>query len=193
MTPNSSPGNGETYITKRALDIVGACAGCAVFTPLVAVIAIVKSLEDGGPPFFLQVRVGKGRKPFTVIKIRTMHDGQTTPLGALLRRTGLDEAPQFMNVLKGEMSIVGPRPLTEYDIRRLGWDGQDVDWRFAVKPGITGMSQLLAGRGVRYSRRLDRLYLRSASLTVDAGIIASSIAVNGFGKARVRRWLSRQR
>jgi lipopolysaccharide/colanic/teichoic acid biosynthesis glycosyltransferase len=98
-----------------------------------------------------------------------------------------------MNVLKGEMSIVGPRPLTEYDIRRLGWDGQDVDWRFAVKPGITGMSQLLAGRGVRYSRRLDRLYVRSASLAVDAGIIASSMAVNGFGKARVRRWLSRQR
>jgi lipopolysaccharide/colanic/teichoic acid biosynthesis glycosyltransferase len=193
MRPTSSPGNRETYTAKRALDIVGACVGCAVFTPLVAVIALAKSLEDGGPPFFLQVRVGKGRKLFTVIKIRTMHGGRITPLGALLRRTGLDEAPQFMNVLKGEMSIVGPRPLTEYDIRRLGWHAQDVDWRFAVKPGITGMSQLLAGRGVRYSRRLDRLYVRRANLAVDAGIIASSMAVNGFGKARVRRWLSRQR
>lgn len=193
MKSNSSPENGETYTGKRALDLLGSCAGCAVYTPLVALIAIAKSLEDGAPPFFLQVRVGKGRKPFTAIKIRTMHGGRITPLGALLRRTGLDEAPQFINVLKGEMSIVGPRPLTEYDIRRLGWNAQDADWRFAVKPGITGMSQLLAGRGVRYSRRLDRLYVRSASLAVDAGIIASSLAVNSFGKARVRQWLSRQR
>ena len=122
-----------------------------------------------------------------------MHEGRITPFGALLRRTGLDEAPQFVNVLKGEMSIVGPRPLTEYDIHRLGWNVRDFDWRFAVRPGITGMSQLLAGRGVRYSRRLDRLYAHSASLALDTGIIVSSLAVNSFGKARVRRWLSRQR
>jgi undecaprenyl phosphate N,N'-diacetylbacillosamine 1-phosphate transferase len=193
MRLDSSLQYGETYTGKRALDILGACVGCAVYTPLLAVIAIAKLLEDGASPFFLQVRIGKGRKPFTAIKIRTMHEGRITPFGALLRRTGLDEAPQFVNVLKGEMSIVGPRPLTVYDIHRLGWNVRDVDWRFAVRPGITGMSQLLAGRGVRYSRRLDRLYAHSASLALDAGIIVSSLAVNSFGKARVRRWLSRQR
>jgi undecaprenyl phosphate N,N'-diacetylbacillosamine 1-phosphate transferase len=89
----------------------------------------------------------------------------------------------------GEMSVVGPRPLTSSDVERLGWAEPGHDWRFAVKPGITGLSQLLAGRGARASERLDRLYLRRQSLLLDLRIIALSFAVNIAGKRKVRRFL----
>jgi len=183
----------DLYAAKGLLDTCAASIACLLCLPLMAAAAAVKWLEDGRSPFFLQVRVGRGRRPFTVLKLRTMQNEKVTRFGTLLRSTGLDEIPQVINVLKGDMSIVGPRPLTVYDINRLGWNTAAMDWRFAASPGITGISQLLAGRSARLSRRLDRLYLQKPGLWLDLKLIATTAAVSLVGKRRVRRWLSRGR
>jgi lipopolysaccharide/colanic/teichoic acid biosynthesis glycosyltransferase len=183
----SSP---HAYDAKGLLDVSVASLACLLCLALIAAAAALKWLEDGRSPFFVQVRLGRGRRPFTIIKLRTMLDQQVTPFGALLRSSGLDEIPQLLNVLKGDMSIVGPRPLTAYDIDRLGWNSAAMDWRFAANPGITGISQLLAGRSARLSRRLDRLYLQKAGLILDLKLITTTAAVSVVGKRRVRRWLS---
>jgi lipopolysaccharide/colanic/teichoic acid biosynthesis glycosyltransferase len=179
----------QPYFGKRTVDVIAAATACVVFAPLAAGIALATWLEDGGPPLFLQSRVGHRRRPFTVFKFRTMRDGKVTYVGRWLRQTGLDELPQFINVCRGEMSVIGPRPLTAEDIQRLGWARQDYDWRFTGRPGITGLSQLLAGRSARYSRRLERLYLRRQSLSFDLRLTVLSFAVGMVGKRIVRRWL----
>ncbi len=179
------------YFGKRTVDLMAAGAACVVFAPLAAGIALAAWLEDGGSPLFLQTRVGYRRRPFTVLKFRTMRDQQVTRIGRWLRQTGLDELPQFINVCRGDMSVIGPRPLTAQDIQRLGWAHQDQDWRFAARPGITGLSQLLAGRSARYSRRLEQLYLRRQSLSLDLRLVALSFVVCLVGKRPVRRWLGR--
>jgi len=176
-----------TYRGKRAFDLLGAGAACLVFAPLAATIALATVIEDGGPAFFVQRRVGSQRRAFEILKFRSMRDGKVTRVGRWLRRTGLDELPQFVNVYRGEMSIVGPRPLTPEDVQRLGWDGQEFDWRFGPKPGITGLSQLLAGRGAAVSRRLDRLYLSRQDPILDLQLVALSFVVNLVGKQRLRR------
>lgn len=112
-----------------------------------------------------------------------------TRVGGWLRRTGLDELPQFVNVCRGEMSIVGPRPLTVEDVTRLDWSSASHDWRFRMKPGITGIAQLAGGRSARHSARLDRLYLRRQSAALDLRIIALSFVINIIGKSIVRAWL----
>lgn len=179
----------NSYPGKRAVDLIVAGTACAAFAPLVAGIAVATWLEDRGPPLFSQPRVGRGRQPFMVHKFRSMRGQHVTRVGQWLRRTGIDELPQFVNVVRGDMSVVGPRPLTHGDIDRLGWAGQRHDWRFAAKPGITGLSQLLAGRGAHASERLDRLYLRRQSPVLDLQLITLSFAANVFGKRAVRRWL----
>lgn len=179
------------YFGKRAVDLMAAGTACMVFAPLAAGIALATWLEDGGSPLFLQTRVGHQRRPFTVFKFRTMRDQQVTRVGGWLRQTGLDELPQFINVCRGDMSVIGPRPLTCQDVQRLGWAHPDHDWRFAARPGITGLSQLMAGRSACYSRRLERLYLRRQSLSFDLRLIGLSFAVSVVGKRLVRRWLRR--
>jgi undecaprenyl phosphate N,N'-diacetylbacillosamine 1-phosphate transferase len=179
------------YPGKRALDLLVAGTACAVFAPVVVGVTLAVWLEDGGPPQFSQSRVGQRRNPFTLVKFRSMRNAQVTQVGQWLRRTGIDEFPQFVNVVRGDMSVVGPRPLMGQDVDRLGWAGPDHDWRFAARPGITGLSQLLAGRGARSSERLDRLYLRRQSLLLDLQLIALTFAVNIVGKSKVRRFLRR--
>jgi lipopolysaccharide/colanic/teichoic acid biosynthesis glycosyltransferase len=181
----------QHYYGKRILDLIAAAIACVVFAPLAALIALAIWLEDGESPLFLQTRIGHQRQPFTVFKFRTMRDQRVTRVGGCLRQTGLDELPQFINVCTGDMSVSGPRPLTARDIDRLGWGHLDHDWRFAAKPGITGLSQLLAGRSARYSRRLERLYLRRQSLLLDLQVIGLTFAVCVLGKRMVRRWLRR--
>jgi lipopolysaccharide/colanic/teichoic acid biosynthesis glycosyltransferase len=179
------------YCGKRILDLMAAGTACVAFAPLAAGIALAIWLEDGGSPLFLQTRIGYRRRPFTVFKFRTMLDQQVTHVGRWLRQTGLDELPQFINVCAGEMSVIVPRPLTARDIQRLGWGHLDHDWRFEAKPGITGLSQLLAGRSARYSRRLERLYLRRQSFLLDLQVIGLTFGVCVLGKRVVRRWLRR--
>ena len=178
----------KPYAGKRALDLLVAGTACAAFAPLVAGVAVATWLEDSGSPLFAQPRVGRQRQPFTILKLRSMREQRVTRVGRWLRQTGIDELPQFVNVLRGEMSVVGPRPLTPEDVERLGWHESDEDWRFAANPGITGLSQLLAGPASRSTRRLDRLYLQKQSLLLDLRLIALSFAVNLAGKRNVRRW-----
>lgn len=186
----TAQGTAQPYPGKRALDLAVAGTACLAFAPLAAGIAIASWLDDRGPALFEQSRVGQQRQPFTILKFRSMRAGQVTRVGHWLRRTGIDELPQFINVVRGDMSVVGPRPLTQADIDRLGWGSPQHDWRFEARPGITGLSQLLAGRGVRSTQKLDRLYQQRQSLSLDVQLIALSFAVNVFGKASVRRWLS---
>jgi undecaprenyl phosphate N,N'-diacetylbacillosamine 1-phosphate transferase len=177
------------YAGKRVLDLVVAGTACMLFAPLAAGVAAAVWLDDGGPPMFSQSRLGRARQPFTLYKFRSMRGQRVTRVGHWLRNAGIDELPQFLNVCRGEMSVVGPRPLTEQDVARLGWGDREHDWRFAGKPGITGLSQLLAGQGARATERLDRFYLRHQSLTLDLKLIGLSFAVNVLGKRRIRRWL----
>jgi lipopolysaccharide/colanic/teichoic acid biosynthesis glycosyltransferase len=166
---------------KRAFDLACvAVAGC-VFAPVLPVLALLVRLEDGGPMLFPQERVGRRRRHYRMLKLRTMRDGQVTRIGRLLRATGLDELPQFANVLLGEMSVVGPRALTPGDVRRYGWDAPSFDGRFAVRPGITGLAQVVGGRDLRHSARLDALYARRASVSLDARLVAASFLMNLVG------------
>jgi undecaprenyl phosphate N,N'-diacetylbacillosamine 1-phosphate transferase len=179
----------NSYPNKRLLDVLVSGTACLALAPIVAGVSLATWLEDQGPLFFLQSRIGAQRRPFTILKFRSMHAGRVTRIGRWLRETGVDELPQFINVLRGDMSVVGPRPLTEQDLTRFGWASSSHDWRFEAKPGITGLSQLLAGRGARASERIDRLYLQRQSLSGDLQLIALSFAVNLAGKRNMRRWL----
>jgi lipopolysaccharide/colanic/teichoic acid biosynthesis glycosyltransferase len=174
---------------KRVFDVVGATLGLALAGPLLSVAAVLVRAVDGGPALFLQSRLGRGRRPFVIVKLRTMTEGRVTPLGALLRELGLDEAPQLWNVLRGDMSLVGPRPLTEDDVRRLGWQGAELDARWSVRPGLTGLAQLAPARAchARTTRRLDRVYVRRAGLALDARLLGLSLLVPVLGKRQLRR------
>ena len=179
----------DAYRGKRILDVVLAGTACIAFAPLIGVIVLAIWSEDGGSPFFTQLRVGERRATFRILKFRTMRAGEVTRVGRWLRRTGLDELPQFINVCCGQMSIVGPRPLTLDDITRLDWSSASHDWRFMMKPGITGIAQLAGGRSARHSARLDRLYLRRQSAVLDLRMIALSFVINLIGKTTVRSWI----
>jgi lipopolysaccharide/colanic/teichoic acid biosynthesis glycosyltransferase len=174
---------------KRAFDVAGACAGLLVFAPVMAIAFAAVFIEDGRPLLFRQERLGYRRRPFSILKIRTMRDGRPTRVGAVLRATGLDEVPQFLNILAGDMSAVGPRPLTESDVRRLGWSRPEFDFRWKEKPGLTGLAQLVSPPFSRESLELDRAYTARWSPLLDCRLIALSFAVNVFGKSRVQRAL----
>jgi lipopolysaccharide/colanic/teichoic acid biosynthesis glycosyltransferase len=179
----------ELSKAQRTFDIIGASAGLAVFAPAMAVIAAAVLIDDGRPVLFRQERVGHQRRPFRILKFRTMRDGRVTRVGRLLRATGLDELPQFVNILRGQMSAVGPRPLTTADVDRLGWGGPEFDFRWACRPGLTGLAQL-AGTGAKDEALvMDRVHVGRWSPSLDCQLIAWSFAVNVLGKSRIRRWL----
>ncbi|MEJ2397905.1 MAG: sugar transferase [Gammaproteobacteria bacterium] len=148
-------------------------------------------LDDGGPIIFTQYRLGRGKRPFLVYKFRSMQNSQITAVGYYLRRTGLDELPQLFNILKGQMSLVGPRPLTYTDITRLGWDRRHFLVRWQVRPGITGLAQLYAGRSAHYSWRCDKSYIKDKSIILDLKIMFLTLLMAFLGKYRVRNWLFR--
>ena len=173
---------------KRALDLAGAATGLAVVSPAFLLIAALIRFVDGAPVFFRQERFGLGRRPFRILKFRTMAGGQVTRLGAVLRDLGLDELPQLWNVLAGEMTLVGPRPLTDADVARLGWDGERFAARWSVRPGLTGLAQLAPTRrcDARTSWLLDRSYVRRRGIALDLRLLASSALVPLLGKRRLR-------
>lgn len=173
--------------TKRLFDVLLAASGLTFFSHLLLLICMLIFFEDFGSVFFIQKRAGFQKRPFEIIKFRTMNCEVITNIGKWLRATGLDEIPQFINVLKGDMSIVGPRPLTEEDILRLGWDRRTHEDRWSLKPGITGLSQLFGGQNAKESWRYDQRYLKRRSLLMDLRIIFLSFCVNIIGKKNVRR------
>jgi lipopolysaccharide/colanic/teichoic acid biosynthesis glycosyltransferase len=174
---------------KRRLDIFLAVAGLLFFLPIMLLIALLIKLDDGGPILFRQDRLGKYKQPFLIYKFRSMYDGKITRIGQWLRKSGLDELPQIVNILQGDMSLVGPRPLTYADIQRMGWDKRYYISRWHIKPGITGLAQLHAGRSAHHSWLYDKTYLKHESLLLDFKIIILTLFINVLGKRRVREWL----
>jgi lipopolysaccharide/colanic/teichoic acid biosynthesis glycosyltransferase len=173
---------------KRVFDLVGAGGGLLLFAPVMLAVAALIVLDDGAPIFFRQDRLGLGRRPFSIVKFRTLRNGRVTRVGAVLRATGLDELPQFVNILRGDLSAVGPRPITAEDAERFGYTGPSGIARWAVRPGLTGLAQL-AATSRREALVLDRCYVRRPSVLLDARVVAMSFVVNFLGKSRARRLL----
>jgi len=174
---------------NRAADVAIAGAGLALASPLLAAAALAVRLEDGGPVLYRQTRVGRDGENFELLKLRTMvvdaeklgaglavnvGDPRITKVGRILRRLSLDELPQLWNVLRGEMSLVGPRPLPLRDHAMLS------DWhraRYHVLPGMTGLWQISGRSGLEFDDlvRLDFTYIENWSIWSDVTIIARTI------------------
>ncbi len=144
-------------ITKRIVDIVFGIIGLLVVSPLFIIIAIAIKLDSKGSIFFKQARLGKDKKPYMIYKFRSMvtnaenmgtgifnmkNDSRVTKVGQFLRDTSLDEFPQFLNIIKGDMSFVGPRPPVTYELGDLDDLTQEFNDRFRIKPGVTGLAQV---------------------------------------------------
>ena len=173
----------NTYLPiKRAIDIVGAVVGIAVLSPLIVLIAVMVRMRLGSPVFFRQMRPGRNGEPFTIIKFRSMRDGdgsgaeRITPFGSRLRSTSLDELPELVNVLRGDMSLVGPRPLlTDY----LPYYDKRQATRNEVRPGVTGLAQVEGRNLLAWPEKLetDARYVESMSLLGDLKILWRTITV----------------
>ena len=195
----------RTYLPlKRLLDIAGALAIGLVFSPLLLVIAIRMGLEEG-PILFRHRRIGQGGRSFDCLKFRTMvpnaehilhnllerdpeaqaewlrdhklrFDPRVTRLGRFLRKTSLDELPQLWNVIRGDMSLVGPRPIVKEEMLRYG---RYLHSYLAVKPGITGLWQVTGRNDTNYRRRvvMDTYYVRKQSLIMDIRILFKTVRV----------------
>ena len=164
-------------VLKRAIDIVGSSLGLLVAAVPMAVLALLIWRDIGRPVLFLQVRPGRGAKPFTLIKFRTMREGagsdaeRLTPLGRFIRSLSLDELPELWNVLRGDMSLVGPRPLlTSYLSRYTPHQAR----RHEVRPGLTGMAQVQGRNTLSWEHRfeLDVHYVDTWSIRLDLAIMA---------------------
>ena len=173
-------------VAKRALDIAGASVALVAGAPIMAVTAVAVARELGRPVLFRQVRPGRGGRPFTLVKFRSMRDAtdrdgrplpdgeRLTAFGLRLRATSLDELPQFWNVLKGDMSLVGPRPLlTQY----LPLYSAEQARRHDVKPGITGWAQVNGRNALSWDDKfaLDVWYVDHASLALDLRILLATV------------------
>ena len=164
---------------KRLLDLALSLAGLAFFAVPIAWIAWKIWKDSGGPILFPQTRIGLGGKTFQIWKFRTMTgEGRVTRFGNLLRATAMDELPQLVNILKGEMSFVGPRPLIPRELQELDRVPQG-QRRLGVRPGLTGLAQLYSEKIPTLSERLrwDILYVDRCSLWEDARILLKSLGI----------------
>ena len=199
-------------IIKPIFDLFFALIFLVVGSPIFISIALLVKLSSRGPIFFLQKRVGKNKKTFNCIKFRTMHpeaedilenlivnnkalrkefeethklknDPRITNIGKFLRKTSLDEIPQILNVIKMEMSIVGPRPIVKKEILKYGKSYKKV---ISIKPGITGLWQVSGRNNLSYKRRviLDCLYVDNMSPIIDLRIIIRTFGVIFFPNDR---------
>ncbi len=176
---------------RRATDVVGGTLALIVAAPAIALAMAAIRLESRGHPIYRQRRVGKGGREFNLLKLRTMVDGaehvgaglainendpRVTRVGAFLRRTSLDELPNLLAVVRGELSFIGPRPtipvqVAQYDERQRG--------RLAIRPGITGWAQVNGRASLPWSERieLDLYYIEHRSLALDARILWRTVAI----------------
>lgn len=177
---------------KKCFDGLAVTVGLILIGWVLVLIALSIWLLDGRPILFRQQRIGLNKQPFSIYKFRTMHNEMVTKSGKFLRQTGLDELAQILNIVQGDMNVVGPRPLTQADISRLGWDDTYHAKRWTVKPGITGLAQLYGGRSAKISWHMDSVYRAQMSWWLDTRILLWSLAVNVLGKKRVRGWLMKK-
>mgnify|MGYP006275525249 FL=1 len=192
-------------VLKRGGDIVFSLLVLSLGSPLFLLLAVLVKLSSRGSVFYCQRRIGRGYKGFGCLKFRTMRrdadrvlasvlaadpklraeferdhklkrDPRITPLGKFLRRSSLDELPQFINVLRGEMSVVGPRPIVWDELRRYG---RRMDEVLSVRPGLTGLWQVSGRNNLTYRTRvrLDLTYVRNRSFWLDLGIVLRTIGV----------------
>jgi lipopolysaccharide/colanic/teichoic acid biosynthesis glycosyltransferase len=193
-------------MTRRLLDIAVASAALLLTSPVLALAVLAIRLESRGPAIYRQRRVGRDGAPFDMLKLRTMVDGaehigaglavnandaRITRVGTFLRRTSLDELPNLVNVLRGEMSLIGPRPtiqaqVDQYTDRQRG--------RLAVKPGITGWAQVNGRASLPWAERidLDLYYVEHRSLALDLRILVRTPAMvlggSGLYKGQAGGW-----
>ena len=193
-----------TYI-KRFLDIVISIFLLIVLSPVFIIIAFLIKVNTRGPIIFLHKRIGRNKKTFLCAKFRTMHpeseyilekllsqnekvkeeylenfkiinDPRITNIGKILRFTSLDELPQLLNVLKGEMSLIGPRPITDEEIKKYGSSFKEV---FSIRPGMTGLWQVSGRNKLSYKRRvmLDLIYVKTLNPLMDFRILLRTLGV----------------
>ena len=188
--------------TKRAVDLVIACALVMLTLPLLIIVALAIKWDSAGPALYRQNRVGLGGRIFELLKFRSMEqdaerDGQPvwaadrdpriTRVGRLIRKVRIDELPQLINVLRGEMSIVGPRPERPYFVDQLSQVIPHFEERHTVKPGITGWAQINYPYGAsvedaRNKLTYDLYYAKNQSLLMDMRILVSTVRVVMFAK-----------
>ena len=195
-------------IIKRAGDIIFSLIVIIFGAPVFFLLAFLVKISSPGPVFYIQQRIGRNYKKFGCIKFRTMHkdsdillskllanssklreeynndfklrkDPRITFIGTFLRRSSLDELPQFFNVLKGEMSVVGPRPIVRDELRRYGLSMDEV---ISVRPGLTGLWQVSGRNNLSYKKRvaMDLYYARNRSFLLDVEIIFLTLGVLFF-------------
>jgi exopolysaccharide biosynthesis polyprenyl glycosylphosphotransferase len=200
MTIQSGPQDSWQLVAKRVIDILGSLALLLILAPFLIVVAILIHFDSPGPVFFAQERVGLNKRRFRILKFRTMtigsdeqqdsyehlneaegpvfkirNDPRVTRLGRILRRFSIDEFPQLINVLNGDMSLVGPRPLPVRDVNRI--DHQWHKRRFSIKPGITCLWQVNGRSDIGFNDwvRMDLDYIDKWSLGLDLLILVKTI------------------
>lgn len=171
---------------KKIFDYIGAIVLLILFSPIIVVTSVLLMIQNRGTPFFFQERNGKNEKVFRVIKFKTMTDEKDadgnllpnskrlTPLGRIIRKTSIDELPQLFNILKGDMSFIGPRPLP---VRYLPYFTKEERRRFSINPGISGLAQVSGRNLVHWDKRLslDVEYVEMMSLKTDLSILYKTI------------------
>lgn len=191
-------------LVKRSIDMVISLSMLVLLLPLIVLVAIIIKLDSKGPVLFSQERVGESRKPYMVHKFRSMrsdaekstgpvwakeNDDRITRVGEFIRKTRIDEIPQLWNVLKGEMSFVGPRPEREHFVQQLEKIIPYYGERFTVKPGLTGWAQVSYGYGATVEDAVEKLnydlfYIKNMSILMDIMIVARTVKTVLFGMGR---------
>jgi exopolysaccharide biosynthesis polyprenyl glycosylphosphotransferase len=195
------PAGGLTALLKRLSDIIIGVALLSLTLPLMALTMLAIKIDSSGPGFYRQQRVGRFDKPFTLLKFRSMttdaeaggnpiwaqqNDPRITRVGRFIRATRIDELPQLVNVLAGEMSLVGPRPERPHFVEQLSRAIPFYCQRSYVKPGVTGWAQINFPYGAsvedaREKLAYDLYYLKNRSLLLDAAVLVSTVRVVLFG------------
>ncbi len=175
---------------KRLFDLVLLLPLLPFILLLIGGLGLLVLVFDGRPIFFTQRRLGKGKRPFRILKLRTMSTEaevqarRPTRFGQWLRQRGLDELPQLLNVLVGDMSLVGPRPLEEKDATRLTAMHGEFVQRFEATPGLTGLSQVCQAKGAGLTAQLDAWYAQHSGPMLDLQILLRTALMNVVGKRR---------
>lgn len=185
---------------KRLIDLVGSGLGMLLLSPLIVVMVLFMKITMPGPILFKQERVGKGGVDFHIFKFRTMKvdeeaernldfskdENRITTLGKFLRRTKIDELPQLINVLIGEMSLVGPRPTVDVQVAEYTPIQMQ---RLQMKPGMTGLAQVNGNNSISWEQRIeyDLLYIQNYSILLDVKIMCKTVAIVLFGEEKYKR------